>query len=61
MLFNNLLGIYCFECKSYKDPYTEVYLNILYEGSITCPENHLVGNTTDQQWQEFCYGGKEDD
>ena len=59
MLFNLIMGIYCFTCKKYYDPHTEVYLNVLYENSITCPENHLVGNTTDQQWQEFCYGEEE--
>jgi len=58
MLFNQLLGIYCFLCKKYKDPHTEVYLNVLYEGSITCEKDHLVGNTSDPQWQEFA-GDKE--
>jgi len=55
VLFNNLLGIYCFKCKRYYDFYTEVYLSVLYEGSITCPENHLVGNEQDPQWQEYFY------
>jgi hypothetical protein len=53
MLFNLLMGIYCFYCKSYKDPYTEVYLNVLYEGSITCEKDHLCGNIADPQWQKF--------
>jgi len=53
MLFNYVLGIYCFECKKYLDPYTEVYHNFLYEGSITCDGDHLVGNESDLQWQEF--------
>ena len=53
MLFNNLFGIYCFYCNRYYDPYTEVYLNVLYEGSIICPQDHLVGNESDPQWQEF--------
>jgi len=55
MLFNYLLGIYCFYCNTYLDPYTGVYLNFLYEGSITCNKDHLVGNESDIQWQEkFC-------
>jgi hypothetical protein len=53
MLFNNLLGIYCFYCKKYYNPCHEVYINLHYEGSITCPENHLVGNESDPQWIEF--------
>ncbi len=52
MLFNLLFGIYCFECKKYIDPY-EVLLNVLYEGSITCDKDHLVGNDSDPQWVEF--------
>jgi len=59
MLFNTLFGIWCEKCKSYKDPYTEVYLNVLYEGSITCSQDHLCGNTSDPQWKEFI--GEEDD
>ena len=53
MVFNQLWGIYCFYCKKYYNPHTEVYLNTLYEGSISCPENHLIGNESDLQWQEF--------
>jgi len=52
MLFNTLFGIYCFECKKYINPY-EVLLNVLYEGSITCDKDHLLGNDTDPQWIEF--------
>ena len=58
MLFNQLFGVYCFYCKKYLDPYTEVYLNVLYEDSISCEQDHLVGNTSDLQWQEFV-GDKE--
>lgn len=53
MLFTFNQGIYCFECKNYKNPHTEVYLDVLYEGSITCGENHLVGNQSDPQWKQF--------
>jgi hypothetical protein len=53
MLFNLLMGIYCFYCKKYLSPYTEVFLNVLYQGSITCNKDHLVGNDTDPQWKEF--------
>jgi hypothetical protein len=52
MLFNYVLGIYCFECKKYLTHY-EVLLNVLYEGSITCDKDHIIGNTWDLQWQEF--------
>jgi len=53
MLFNFLLGIYCFYCNKYYDPYTEIFLNIFYENSITCPKDHLVGHTFDPQWKAF--------
>ena len=53
MLFNFVLGLYCFECKKYLDPYTDVYENVLYEGSLTCEHDHLIGNTCDKEWQEF--------
>ena len=56
MLFNYILGIYCFECKKYLDPYTEVYHNFLYEGSITCEKEHLVGNVWDLEWEIFTGG-----
>jgi hypothetical protein len=59
MLFNNLWGIYCFYCKRYCDPCIEVFLNVLYEGSISCDKDHLVGNESDPQWQNFCYGVEE--
>ena len=53
MLFNHLLGVYCFHCNQYINAHTEVYLDVLYEGSISCKHNHLVGNQSDQQWIEF--------
>jgi hypothetical protein len=59
MIFNHLLGIWCSICKRYYDPHTEVFLNVLYEGSITCDKDHLCGNTSDPQWQEYFYGDEE--
>jgi len=53
MLFNNLLGIYCFFCNRYCNPYTEVFLNVLYKNSISCDKDHLIGNTSDLEWREF--------
>jgi hypothetical protein len=53
MLFNHLLGIYCFHCQKYLNPHTEVFLNVLYENSITCGKDHLVGNTSDECWIEY--------
>ena len=58
MLFNYLVGIYCFKCKGYLDPYL-IFLNVLYEGSITCDKDHLIGNTDDLQWRVFI--GEKDD
>ena len=55
MLFNYLLGIYCFFCKKYYNPYTETYLNVLYENSISCEKDHLIGNIRDLEWQEYFY------
>jgi len=53
MLFNLIFGIYCFECKKYYDPHTEVYLHILHEGSITCEHDHLLGYEWDLQWIDY--------
>jgi len=50
MLFNEQ-GIYCFYCNKYYsiDPF-EVFLNVLYDGSISCPKDHLIGNQNDKNW-----------
>ena len=56
MIFNLLFGIWCEECKKYIDP-CEVWINVLYEGSITCDKDHLVGNEWDIQWIEFLKEG----
>lgn len=50
MVYDNLLGIFCFVCNKYLNPYTEVYLDVLYEESISCKKDHLVGNQNDEQW-----------
>jgi hypothetical protein len=59
MLFNFVLGIYCFHCKKYHNPYTEVYLNIICEGSVSCSKGHVLGYVWDRQWIEFFNWGKE--
>jgi hypothetical protein len=54
VLFNHLLGIYCFHCKKYLDPYTEIYLFDGEEGRICCLEcDNVVGYTWDRTWIEF--------
>jgi hypothetical protein len=53
MLFNHLLGIYCHWCRKYYDPYTEVYLNLDCEGSISCQKGHNLGYEWDLTWEEF--------
>lgn len=59
MIFNFLLGIWCHNCNRYLDPYIEIYINVLYENSITCSKNHLVGHVIDPQWQEYFYGDEQ--
>jgi len=48
--------IYCFLCNmDYSlDPF-EVFINVLYEGSISCLQEHLIGNTSDLEWQDYFY------
>jgi hypothetical protein len=53
MLFNYVLGVYCHICRKYLDPHTEVFLDVLYEGSLTCDCGNIVGNKRDRQWQEY--------
>jgi hypothetical protein len=48
--------IHCFWCK--KDiEMCHIYLHVLYEGSVTCEKNHLVGNDSDEEWL-FLTGGR---
>lgn len=54
MILNQKEGkIFCFHCNKWYDILTEVWLDFLYEGSITCLEKHLVGNTWDKDWIEY--------
>lgn len=45
--------IHCFQCSKDYDIYKDIWLNILYEGSLTCPEDHLCGNQEDKEWLWF--------
>jgi len=56
MLFNFLLGIYCFQCRQYKNPYTEIYLpdGSENEGRVNCLDcDSLLGFTWDKCWSVF--------
>jgi hypothetical protein len=56
MLFNFLLGLYCFKCKQYKDPNLEVYLpdGSENEGRVCCLVcDETLGYTHDIQWRTF--------
>ena len=57
MLINFLTKtIYCFEChRDYSlDPF-EVYINVMGEGSITCPNDHIIGYEWDNEWRRLFY------
>ena len=44
--------IHCFWCnKDYK--IKDIYLDMEYEGSISCEKGHLVGNEQDKEWKEL--------
>ena len=49
----NEQGIYCEQCKKYLSPYTEIFLSVLSEDSISCLYDHLLGIQADPIWQEF--------
>ena len=53
MKFNYVLGIYCYHCNRYYDPYIEVYINVLCEESVSCEKGHLLGYTWDLNWENF--------
>jgi hypothetical protein len=40
---------YCFWCNK-EIELKDIYLHVLYEGSITCDKNHLIGNESDEEW-----------
>ena len=48
LLKDNL--ILCFECDDWLNAHTQVFLDVLYEGSLSCEHNHLIGNQTDREW-----------
>jgi len=49
----NEQGIYCEQCKKYLNPYTEIFLSVLSNDSISCLYDHFIGIQTDPLWQEF--------
>jgi hypothetical protein len=54
MLLNkNNKTIYCFYCNKEYNIYTEIFISFLFEESITCPQDHLIGNVNDLEWIEF--------
>jgi hypothetical protein len=58
LVIDSIKQIRCFTCNAWANAYTEIFLHVLYEGSITCPKDHLLGNESDKEWQEW-FGGKE--
>lgn len=56
MIFNHLLGIWCANCNSYKNPHLEVYLpdGSENEGRIKCLKCDIdIGFTWDLSWIEY--------
>lgn len=55
MIFNHLLGIYCFHCKKYCNPHTEIYLpDCEDEGRVSCLKcDSVLGFTWDLSWKEY--------
>lgn len=54
MLVNFVIEcVYCFWCNRWLD-FHLLYLNTLYDGSVTCEGNHLVGNEADKEWIRLC-------
>lgn len=52
MLINKKGETHCFWCnKDYK--MVDIYLDMEYEGSLSCPKDHLVGNQSDKEWKEL--------
>ena len=45
--------VHCFWCNKWYDLYTEVFLNLEYEGSISCPCNHIIGSEWNCEWKDF--------
>lgn len=42
--------VYCAGCKAWYSLHTEVFLHVLYEGSVTCKKDHLVGHEHDKEY-----------
>jgi len=54
MLFNPLkCEIFCFLCNKWYDIYLDIEFHTQYDGSMICPENHIVGNDWDKEWLDF--------
>ena len=50
--------IHCFWCnKDYK--MKDIYLDVMYLGSVSCSKNHIVGNQNDREWM-FLIGEKDE-
>ncbi len=49
--------IKCYKCDKYYD-LSGIYVNVLYEGSITCWKDHLLGYTWDVEWLILTLGEK---
>ena len=50
--------IHCFWCnKDYK--MSDIYLDVMYLGSVSCPKDHLCGNQDDKEWKKLI-GGEDD-
>jgi len=51
--------IHCFYCNEDKEM-KDIYLDVLFERSISCDKDHLIGLQTDEEWErlylcEFMY------
>lgn len=44
--------IYCYWCNK-EIEMKDIYLNVLFEESITCNKDHLIGIQTDEEWQQL--------
>lgn len=50
MKINSNNTIHCFWCN--KDYWMcEVFINVLFEGSVTCLNDHLLGYEKDKEWK----------
>lgn len=45
--------IKCFMCNEWYSAHTHIFLHVKYEGSLTCPKNHVVGHESDKEWEEL--------